>query len=243
MNQLIPDDEARQAIDRLRLRVSGLAAGTRLPPERELAEQLGLNRTRVRRVLAQLAAEGLLERRQGSGTFVAHVPVSVASSLSQELSLRGLSFDLQLLSLERVPAPEWSALSGEVSRLRRTRSIHGERVSYETSHLTGQAVLDAEALGAGSLFTQLALQGLAPVSVTERLTATIADPETARVLACRPGDPLLHIHRIGLTAAGAVVEEVDTLLRADRFAMATSAQETGGLAGLLTYIHTDQDLT
>jgi len=44
--------------------------GSRLPPERELAEQLGVNRMTLRSALARLALEGLLSARQGSGHTV-----------------------------------------------------------------------------------------------------------------------------------------------------------------------------
>jgi GntR family transcriptional regulator, transcriptional repressor for pyruvate dehydrogenase complex len=47
-----------------------LAAGSRLPPERQLAEQLGVTRVTLRSALAQLAATGLLRARQGSGHTV-----------------------------------------------------------------------------------------------------------------------------------------------------------------------------
>ncbi len=47
-----------------------LEAGERLPPERALAQTLGVNRVTVRAALAQLVSEGLLSVRQGSGYVV-----------------------------------------------------------------------------------------------------------------------------------------------------------------------------
>lgn len=43
---------------------------TRLPPERSLAAQLGVNRSTVAAAYAELQARGLVDRRQGSGTYV-----------------------------------------------------------------------------------------------------------------------------------------------------------------------------
>ena len=47
-----------------------LQPGDRLPPERELCQELGVNRTTLRAALAQLGREGLLTARQGSGHVV-----------------------------------------------------------------------------------------------------------------------------------------------------------------------------
>jgi len=59
-----------QVYDRLRGDIGGSAAGTQLEPERVLAERLGVSRPTVRAALARLESEGLVERRQGDGTFV-----------------------------------------------------------------------------------------------------------------------------------------------------------------------------
>lgn len=45
--------------------------GARLPPERSLAATHGIGRAKVRRVLAELAAAGLIARGVGAGTFAA----------------------------------------------------------------------------------------------------------------------------------------------------------------------------
>lgn len=49
-------------------------AGDRIPPEAELVETLGVSRVTVRAALARLAERGMLERRQGSGTFLVRPP-------------------------------------------------------------------------------------------------------------------------------------------------------------------------
>src|SRR5260370_37158596 len=47
-----------------------LRAGDRLPPERDLAKLLGVSRPTLRAGIRSLAAVGVLESRQGAGTFV-----------------------------------------------------------------------------------------------------------------------------------------------------------------------------
>lgn len=49
-----------------------LLAGQRLPPERELAEHFQVSRPSLREAIGNLQARGLVERKQGGGTFVSH---------------------------------------------------------------------------------------------------------------------------------------------------------------------------
>ena len=49
-------------------------AGDRIPPETELVDTLGVSRVTVRSGLARLAERGVLDRRQGSGTFLINPP-------------------------------------------------------------------------------------------------------------------------------------------------------------------------
>lgn len=49
-------------------------AGDRIPPEAELVDSLGVSRVTVRAGLARLVERGVLERRQGSGTFLMRPP-------------------------------------------------------------------------------------------------------------------------------------------------------------------------
>ena len=62
----------RQIADQLRglIRSGEFAVGTRLPPERDLAVQLGVSRPSVREALIALEVEGLVEVRGGSGIHV-----------------------------------------------------------------------------------------------------------------------------------------------------------------------------
>lgn len=53
-----------------RILEGSLRPGQRLPPERELAEQLGVSRPSLREGLRKLASRGLVRSRQGGGTFV-----------------------------------------------------------------------------------------------------------------------------------------------------------------------------
>ena len=62
----------QQIADQIRafIRDGKLAAGTRLPPERELALQLGVSRPSLREALIALEIDGRVEIRMGSGVYV-----------------------------------------------------------------------------------------------------------------------------------------------------------------------------
>ncbi len=62
--------EQVERILRQRLYNGDYAAGSRMPSESELATEFGVSRATVRTVLAKLAAQGLILRRQGDGTYV-----------------------------------------------------------------------------------------------------------------------------------------------------------------------------
>jgi DNA-binding FadR family transcriptional regulator len=66
---LTPASAVDLCAEQLRGRIlnGALAVGARLPPERDLAAQFGVNRVTVRSALAQLRSEGLLSVRQGRG--------------------------------------------------------------------------------------------------------------------------------------------------------------------------------
>jgi GntR family transcriptional regulator len=105
-------DELRKRIDEERF-----PAGTRLPSEPHLASELGVSRATLREALRALEDEGLLRRRQGSGTYVAERP-RVANSLdvnfgvTQAISAAGMRAGI-------VQARHWveAASAAEATRL------------------------------------------------------------------------------------------------------------------------------
>src|SRR6202034_2125294 len=62
----------RQIVDQIRSHCASgtLAPGDRVPSVRQLARELAVNQNTILHVYERLTSEGLLERRQGDGTFV-----------------------------------------------------------------------------------------------------------------------------------------------------------------------------
>ncbi len=67
--QSLADEAHRQLL--LQLDMGLWKVGSKLPPEKALADSLGVSRPIVREALARLKADGRIESRQGSGAFVA----------------------------------------------------------------------------------------------------------------------------------------------------------------------------
>jgi GntR family transcriptional regulator, transcriptional repressor for pyruvate dehydrogenase complex len=66
--------------------ISGvMAPGRKLPTESQLTETFGVSRTVIREAMATLAADGLVESRQGAGVFVLEHSAVAFGSLSQEI--------------------------------------------------------------------------------------------------------------------------------------------------------------
>src|SRR5215470_5443814 len=71
-----------------------LKPGDRLPPERELAKQLGISRPSLRSGLSSLISMGVLQSRQGAGTFIVDGPPALDSEPLRLLAeLHGFSYD------------------------------------------------------------------------------------------------------------------------------------------------------
>src|SRR6201992_3818779 len=108
-----------------------LAPGEPLPTEQALCDQFGVSRITVRRALADLADAGLIERRQGVGSFVRDQPPSHRNQGGGSFmgEVRQTAFETQVdvieLDVRTVPKPIAEQLGRErglhVLRLRRER--------------------------------------------------------------------------------------------------------------------------
>ncbi len=91
--------------------------GSLLPPERELADQLGVNRTSLRQGLARLEQMGLIEARQGSGNLVCD-PAGLVDPAVVEALVRRLGPDLlvEMLDVRQALGPLIGRLAVERAR-------------------------------------------------------------------------------------------------------------------------------
>src|SRR5246127_2317477 len=84
--------------------IERLGVGTAIPSERQLSADLGVSRLTVRAALDDLAREGYLVRRRGSGTYVQQPKISqqlTMTSFSEDMRRRGMEAGSRTLSLTR----------------------------------------------------------------------------------------------------------------------------------------------
>ena len=91
---------SEHVVSALRSQVLGgeFAAGQKLPTESQLTETFGVSRTVIREAMATLAADGLVESRQGAGVFVRDRPSLAFGSIGQEIGNK-ISLALNVLEV------------------------------------------------------------------------------------------------------------------------------------------------
>ena len=113
-----------------------LADGARLPPEREMADDLGVAVGTLRKALADVEAKGLLDRVQGSGNYVRHRPAvdSVYAFFRLELLQGGGLPRAKVLTVDKMSKPDAFAVFGghpQAYRIRRLRYLGNVMIALE----------------------------------------------------------------------------------------------------------------
>lgn len=125
--------QAREGLMRM-IGEMDLSRGTKLPREEELARILGVSRTTVRQALNDLAADGIVLRRQGRGTFVnaasrgIRARFSPSTELTDAIRDSGYEPEVRLLSV-RVASADAAA------RARRSLELDGDEPIIEVTKL------------------------------------------------------------------------------------------------------------
>ena len=206
-------ERVRETI-RERIASGGYAPGDRLPSEAALAAELGIHRLTARRALEELAREGLVVARKGSGTYVAsrHVPLPIsvplrpsafAPSLARQLSAAGRQYREVLLGVDRndrsVAVPAELLEQAPLCRVRSALEVDGQFWVYTTSWVAQSRVKNIRRAWRDNdgLYGVILDQVGGLVSLARSFRAEPASAEVADVLGIRPGAPILL--REGLT--------------------------------------------
>jgi len=194
--------------------------GELMPSEVELASRFKVSQGTVRKAIDELAAENLVVRRQGKGTFV-------ASHAEERAHFRFLRLrpdegvphhpENRFLEVKRMRAPAEVARllelkSGDaVVYIKRVQSFDGKPTILEELWLPGQLFkgLSAERLVEykGPMYSLFETEfGTRMIRASEKIRAVAADAGTAELLDIGPGTPLLCGERVSYTYGDKAVE-------------------------------------
>ena len=218
-----------QIADDLKARIASLNPGTRLPSEPQLAREFAVSRFTVARAVEQLTDEGLITRRQGSGTFVAEAPLRRAPgyllSFTEAVEAAGHSATHRIL--EFVPTIWERGLpfsrDEELLSLDRLRLVDGMAVARHRSVLSRELVerigltADIAARSDFSLYRYFEDRGLLVRSATERLIACAASDEDRALLGLARGSVVVAVTRHSFAADGTVLDCVSAIYDARRY--------------------------
>jgi GntR family transcriptional regulator len=204
-----------------RLHAGEWKPGEALPPEHELAERFKVSQGTVRKAIDELAAENLVVRRQGKGTFVA----THAEDRGQQFRFLRLAADdgeaggaqRRFVGCERVRAsaeiarPLGLRAGDAVVHVRRVLSFRGRPVVLDDIWLPGRVFkgLTSELLATyrGPMYGLFEAEfGVHMVRAEEKIRAVAADADAALLLGLAPGTPLLQVERLSFTYGDRPIE-------------------------------------
>jgi GntR family transcriptional regulator len=202
-----------------------------LPSEPTLMKVYGISRSTVRRALAQLEAEGRIERRRGSGTFARQPKLQATafkdfSAVLDGTAGRAAAATSRTIASRHLPAPPFlldaqPGLGETVVLIRRIRYVGREPIVLESAYLreeigSGLTRRRLSADGAGIL-TMLAAQGHPSAGLEREFAAVEADPLVAANLGLTIGEPVFNVRTLARDRRHRVLAYVDCLYRPDRY--------------------------
>ncbi len=204
------------------------APGYRLPTEAELSREFGVSRITVRHAMQLLQSQGMLERKQGRGTFVAQPKVAhdLMSMFKDGLSVKqmGRMPQIEVVSLElRTPPASVASrlnlpLSEKVYDIKRLLLGDSEPLMLIHSWLPAGKFDGFEAydLGARTLGSVMREYGISEAFQHKEVEVTILDEEEAELLQTSTGAPALLLTYVNYLPNGDPIEYRRTHVRGDR---------------------------
>lgn len=210
-----------------------------LPSEQRLQQRYGASRTTVRRALDLLQQQGLLEKAQGRVSQVASpVVVKGLSELADFHTLvrasgktpqtHVLAFGLSGGNLQT--DVYFEAGQGDAVLLRRRRLVDRRPVVYQRVYLPHRvwAVLRRRDLENASLYQLMDERlGSPVVSVTDVVSACVANEEAAAALDVELGAVLIQADRLGWGVSGEVLEVSRAFVRPESFRFSATSKVSG----------------
>ena len=190
-----------------------LVDGARLPPEREMAEELDISVGTLRKALGDLVEKGLLERVQGSGNYVRHATASasVYAFFRLEMLTGGGLPTAQVVSVDLLAKGQGIPVFGTSEmghRIRRLRSLGDEQVALEEIWLDASyaETVTAEDLSESLYHFYRHDLGLVISSVVDEVGVAQVPSWTPSIFHMRPSETAGYIERLSSDSQGAAAE-------------------------------------
>ena len=214
--------------------IEQLAVGDAIPSERQLSADFGVSRLTVRAALDDLVREGHLVRRHGSGTFVSEPKIAqelTMTSFTDDMRHRGMVPASKTLELHVVSAGArlgrllHVSPSEPVVVAKRLRLADRETMALEELHVRESLVpgLTAADLEERSFYELLRDRyGIVVVGGEQTIEPTVTDEDESKALGVPLHSPAFRFERVTHSAAGEIVEFVESIYRGDRYRLVTS---------------------
>ncbi len=202
--------------------------GYRLPTEAELSREFGVSRITVRHAMQLLQNQGLLERKQGRGTFVAQPKVAhdLMSMYRDGLNVAqmGRQPQIELVSLELKSPPASVAsrlnlpVSDRVYEMKRLLLGDGEPLMLIHNWLPAAKFPNFEEryLNTRTMNSVMREYGITEAFQHKEVEVTILDEEEAELLKANEGAPALLLTYVNYLPNGDPIEYRRTHVRGDR---------------------------
>ena len=218
--------------------------GDRLPSEPELIREYGVSRITVRQAFDELAAEGLIIRRHGKGTYVAEARIEQElirlTDFVEDMLQAGQQPSSRILASVHEPARPLVARSlqlsegTEIVRIERVRLADEQPIAYDITWLPlrfGELVVSSD-LTKETIYQVLEQRyGIPVLSGTFTITATQATEQQASILEIERGAPLLVMQRLSYTTNDEPVYFQERYYRPDRVQYRVSLSRHPSTAG------------
>jgi len=209
-----------------------LKAGDLLPPESELMEMYQISRITVRQAVDRLAAENLVSKQRGKGTFVLKPDVrseaTVLIEFEKEMRLRGYNpqakvLQRRIVTVSRVTAEKLKIRDGDdLTHISRLWYVDDQPITVEDIFLVTAYCPD---ILTGHNFSKESIHDIweqqygVRIERAEQTVSAMMAPKEIGDLLEQKGQPLLYIERISYSQLNIPVEMRHIYFRADRYSL------------------------
>lgn len=206
-------------------------SNTRIPSERDLAEQFEVSRVTVGKAIKELVRAGHLYVQIGKGTYINDAPmkqqIDTLTSFTEEMTIRGQSTSSHVISayIRTVGDDTAKVLNVPtgvtVMELQRVRYVGQRPMAIECASVLASLcpnILESHDFSRESLYAALRDDyGVQLISAEQTFEARAATEEEAYHLDLDVGAPVLAIHRVTYNNQNVACEEVKSVYRGDRY--------------------------